>query len=456
MKKLFTLLFAAMGLTAMADNTVTVKYDFENYRLDSKGKYYEWFEKNADETENNLWATGNEGYKYIKSSAKPDEYPSAVSKEGRTGNAVKLETKDTYSFVSKKSPIAAGNIFIGQFAFSFGDIANPIKMTKFGKVFTQKPLSFSFYYKYAAGTKLQDIDRNEITGKTDKANAYAVLYDNNGGSFQADGANILTNEYVVGVANVGELDNADEWTKSEAVFEYTKEIDKEKLANGGYNLALVFTSSINGSVFEGAIGSVMYVDDVELVCEAEAEETAAKEFTDNLVVQLGDGDPLPAQTASIFVTDNGDGKYTLSLPNFMLGEGPEAMGIGTINLANVEGTETDGVVVLSTTQTIKIEEGDKEGVLVWFGPNLGELPVVLNAEMKEDKLFAQITIPFGDFDIFVTFGEKISTGIDCIVPGVVEQQAAVFTLDGKKATTMKAGNVYIIRKADGKTVKVVK
>ena len=39
------------------------------------------------------------------------------------------------------------------------------------------------------------------------------------------------------------------------------------LKNYQYNLSVVFTSSIEGAEFRGAIGSTLYVDEVKLICE---------------------------------------------------------------------------------------------------------------------------------------------------------------------------------------------
>ena len=52
-------------------------------------------------------------------------------------------------------------------------------------------------------------------------------------------------------------------------FEYYEEIDKELLANKGYNLAVVFSSSEEGASFQGAIGSCLLVDKVRLTCQTE-------------------------------------------------------------------------------------------------------------------------------------------------------------------------------------------
>ena len=44
-----------------------------------------------------------------------------------------------------------------------------------------------------------------------------------------------------------------------------KTIDQEKLKKGGYNVAIVFSSSKDGGNFNGAIGSTLYIDEVELI-----------------------------------------------------------------------------------------------------------------------------------------------------------------------------------------------
>ena len=46
-------------------------------------------------------------------------------------------------------------------------------------------------------------------------------------------------------------------------------IDKEKLTAGKYNVAIVFTSSLEGDHFNGAIGSTLLIDEVELIYRSE-------------------------------------------------------------------------------------------------------------------------------------------------------------------------------------------
>ncbi|MDT0295892.1 PCMD domain-containing protein [Mesonia ostreae] len=44
-----------------------------------------------------------------------------------------------------------------------------------------------------------------------------------------------------------------------------KQIDSQKLEDGKYSLRLVFTSSIDGDLFSGAVGSTLLIDEVELI-----------------------------------------------------------------------------------------------------------------------------------------------------------------------------------------------
>ncbi|WP_304506309.1 PCMD domain-containing protein, partial [Duncaniella muris] len=61
---------------------------------------------------------------------------------------------------------------------------------------------------------------------------------------------------------------AADWTHFDVEFKYRpdKSLDPEKLENGVYALAVVMTSSIEGAKFSGAIGSALFVDELEVVC----------------------------------------------------------------------------------------------------------------------------------------------------------------------------------------------
>ena len=68
------------------------------------------------------------------------------------------------------------------------------------------------------------------------------------------------------VARVAALPPTNEWTRFEMFFE-GKDAPDEIVSSMGFNLALVFSSSKRGAQFEGAVGSTLYVDEIEVSYE---------------------------------------------------------------------------------------------------------------------------------------------------------------------------------------------
>lgn len=67
-----------------------------------------------------------------------------------------------------------------------------------------------------------------------------------------------------------ERKETDQWTEFNIPFDYNKygkEVDMEALSRGEYKISIVLSASKDGDRFKGAIGSTLYVDDLELVCE---------------------------------------------------------------------------------------------------------------------------------------------------------------------------------------------
>ena len=54
---------------------------------------------------------------------------------------------------------------------------------------------------------------------------------------------------------------------AESQYQYLKEFDYTIMEQRGYNFTVVFSSSIEGATFEGAIGSTLKVDKVRVTCE---------------------------------------------------------------------------------------------------------------------------------------------------------------------------------------------
>ena len=67
-------------------------------------------------------------------------------------------------------------------------------------------------------------------------------------------------------AEVASLPSTDQWTRFEMFFE-GGEADDQLLDSQGYNMTLVFSSSKGGASFEGAIGSELCIDEVEVSFE---------------------------------------------------------------------------------------------------------------------------------------------------------------------------------------------
>ncbi len=251
----------------------TIKYDFENYELEPKASaYYVWHNVLPDGTLGNDWSTGNPGFKISRSSAKPDEYPTVPLPEGYDGAGIKLVTRDTGGFGAMVNMrLAAGNFFLGTFDVS-NALKDAMKATRFGVGFDKKPIKFTGYYQYTPGAKFQDRSGKEVAGRVDEGSIYAVFYrnhDSQGNVVMLDGNDVLTSSQIVAIAQVQSVTTTSGWTYFEIPFNYSEGIDNTLLANRGYNLTLVFSSSTNGATFEGAVGSELLVDKVRVICATE-------------------------------------------------------------------------------------------------------------------------------------------------------------------------------------------
>lgn len=253
------------------------EFEFEDAYL-SKG-YYNWQENwNGDIL--GIWATGNSGFNISNPSAKPEEYPTVMIKDGYKGKGVKLTTKRTSKLADiVHKPIAAGNLFIGQFDATDA-LNDAMKATKFGRPFSfsAKPVKLEGWYKYQAGEKFTDKNMQELD-RHDYGTIYAVLYENideKGNAVLLYGDNVQTSKQIVALALVGEthddngkvaIGNTWEWHHFSVDFKYKKAIDPIKLKNGGYSLTIVSSSSSDGANFLGAVGSTLWIDSFKLICE---------------------------------------------------------------------------------------------------------------------------------------------------------------------------------------------
>lgn len=252
-------------LLAVRHGSVPTRFDFEHWTQPDRMRYlipYEAIE-GADENDESarmmIWACGNQAYNFL--TGKQDDYtafptqPTATAASGK--RAAKLVTRLTGQI---DKPIAAGNLFIGQFDCS---LYEPRESTQFGLPFTRKPLRFRGMYHYRSG------GLTRTSGVEDCCRMQAVLYRTDATVTHLNGFTIKTSPNVVARAELRERVTAtpgDGFVPFDLEFVYTSEPDPALLERGGYNLAIIFSSSLNGDVYDGAEGSTLLVDDVEIIC----------------------------------------------------------------------------------------------------------------------------------------------------------------------------------------------
>ena len=256
------------------------QFDFEHFFLEpNKQKYYIWTDLADDGTELLNWSSGNGGFAIVGGSKPADQYPTAPLKEGYKGYGVRLVTRSTGAAGNVfDMPIAAGNLFTGEFIAKDAP-TKPLESTHFGSgdfcVITRKPLRLTGYYQYAPGPTVTDRNKKVVEGAVDQGDIYAVLFRNettdaegNTVPFYLNGTNVKTSPQIVAIASAGNISRTEGgWQKLDADFEYRADIDPQILANRGYSLAVVCTSSIEGANFQGAVGSELLVDELKVIVE---------------------------------------------------------------------------------------------------------------------------------------------------------------------------------------------
>ena len=269
-KKSYTLAFKRPA-------TIT-KFDFEHFEMIAGGRYINYYELDEDGSRCNIWATANAGYAMCGL----PYFPTQRYDRGQSGNGVRLRTESTGGFGEMMGMrIAAGNLFFGKFD-AVSAVSAPRAATLFGMPFNRVPKTFTGYYMFKPGETMTDADGAVIEGRVDQPDFYVVMYENSTivdgkrQSVMLDGNNVLSHENIVGLARIQNPKvwtdaqiEAGEWERFEIPFVLmpSKQIDEEKLANYGYNIAIVLSSSIDGAYFVGAVGSTLYIDTLEIICE---------------------------------------------------------------------------------------------------------------------------------------------------------------------------------------------
>ena len=246
---------------------------FENVEIQHPSKtnsYYDFVEVNDKQQITMTWASGNPGFSLTGSKKNPEHFPTSQDPNGYKGNCLKMVTQSTGTFGKlADKPIAAGNLFTGQFETS-ESLSNPLNATKFGSPFSQIPTHINGYYKYKKGLIFTEVhDKNP--NRQDMGDIYAVFYETDKDFNTLTGNNQFTDEHIVSIARIGQQSEAmketEEWIEFNLTFiqKEGKYVDLKKLEEGYYKLAIVFSSSIDGDKFHGAVGSTLFIDEVNII-----------------------------------------------------------------------------------------------------------------------------------------------------------------------------------------------
>lgn len=268
-------------VTVQTNIYVSLAYDFESVNIiearQGKAHYDEFYQKGENGENTVTWASANSAFVLTLQGTEPDQFPTYQGDNGVKGKCAVLVTRSTGRFGSAAGkPIAAGNLFFGTFDGT-NAMTNPLGATHFGIPFVNIPTYFSGYYKFRPGDVFQEYNSNhqftEVPGKTDIFNLYAVMYEVTADMPYLDGSNVLSlsNPNIICTAEIPDRHASEEWVPFKVPFLYRsgKSIDKDKLAAGLYNLAIVASSSMDGDRFAGAVGSTLMIDELLLTCSTE-------------------------------------------------------------------------------------------------------------------------------------------------------------------------------------------
>jgi hypothetical protein len=252
-----------------AINNDTVLFSFDSWSISKDGYYV---------SDNHDWSNGNAGVTMgltlLGIPKIPESYPSQMTTDGKSGCAVKLETKRGGKILFFTIPVWSGNFFLGNFNTS--KVMNPLEATEFGRTYKHKPKILQGYYKYREGSGKYNDNGTEVD-RADSCSIYAVFY-------RADKDTTLnaygldTSPLILARADLadGSSTVGDDFHKFSIEFgQYKEEPDFE---NHHYKLAIVFSSSARGATatyengqpskeifYAGKVGSTLIVDEVMVI-----------------------------------------------------------------------------------------------------------------------------------------------------------------------------------------------
>lgn len=245
--------------------TVRVERGGSQVQLDN-ASFEDWYTENAGlstveqpgvDANSTIWGTANRGLALGGS-------PGNTSKQERAGtNYARMESVAAPALVR----IAAATIFTGKFTDGFPSVSDPRSNITLGTPFTSRPLSVSFDYTYQPGAGNEDANGQALP-YGDQCDIYFLLENRVDGQvkrvgtawFRSGDAVTEWSSQIIAI-KYGPLEASDPW------FEYAQPRDDEIWGDGSEpitHVTFLATSSFEGDFFNGAIGSVLELDEIEL------------------------------------------------------------------------------------------------------------------------------------------------------------------------------------------------
>ena len=219
------------------------------------------------EGESMFWDSGNHGsQKVSKNVTAPD---SNVKHSG----SYSAKLSSIYANMLGIGQFAAGNIFIGQYLETQMDGLTGHGVLGLGRPFASRPLALKGYIRYVSG--IVDRGGDKIPNDTqDKGIIYAALTDGDGEEyngtywsfviktkeskfFDKNGANVVAYGDKIWESS----------TEGEGMHEFIIPFEYKSMERIPNRIMLVAAASQFGDYFQGSTGSVMWLDDLELIYE---------------------------------------------------------------------------------------------------------------------------------------------------------------------------------------------
>ena len=223
-----------------------------------------YFEPGEDAA-STVWGTGNPGTKLL------GLFATTPLERTQDDFAARMETLDNGLPPIIGTPISAATIYTGKFNPDEIDISNPQAAIDFGTPFAARPSGFKLSYVYTPGPENKDKSGNPLS-YSDACDIYLLLEVRTSTSSKR-----LATAWFRGDASVEEptelqLDLTYGELPADAP-DYSKPPDGQYVRADSADfilsthLTFVATSSFDGANFAGAIGSLLIIDDLELIYE---------------------------------------------------------------------------------------------------------------------------------------------------------------------------------------------